>query len=169
MHFYLKMKGSKSGAVKGSVTQKGREDTSLCTWYQAGFETPTDDLTGQFSGKRRHKALRIRKEIDKASPIIYQMGVNNEILTEVTLLFWRVGHSKVGGTGQETQYYTIKLTNAAIQSVQQYTPDHAAGEQGQQRSTWEYEEIAFTYQAIDVTWMEGGITAHDDWEAPVAG
>lgn len=32
----------------------------------------------------------------------------------------------------------------------------------------EYEEIAFTYQEITWTWMSGGITANDNWEAPVA-
>ena len=31
----------------------------------------------------------------------------------------------------------------------------------------EYEEIAFTYQKITWTWIEGGITAEDDWETPV--
>jgi type VI secretion system secreted protein Hcp len=32
----------------------------------------------------------------------------------------------------------------------------------------EYEEIAFTYQKIIWTWTQGGITAEDDWESPVA-
>ena len=32
----------------------------------------------------------------------------------------------------------------------------------------EYEEIAFTYQKIEWTWNDGGLTAMDDWEAPVA-
>ncbi len=31
----------------------------------------------------------------------------------------------------------------------------------------EYEEVAFTYQKIEWTWMDGGITAMDDWESPV--
>ena len=30
----------------------------------------------------------------------------------------------------------------------------------------EYEEISFTYQSIEWTWVDGGITAKDDWEAP---
>jgi type VI protein secretion system component Hcp len=30
------------------------------------------------------------------------------------------------------------------------------------------EEIAFTYQKIEWTWQDGGITAEDDWETPVA-
>jgi type VI secretion system secreted protein Hcp len=32
----------------------------------------------------------------------------------------------------------------------------------------EFEEISFTYQKIEWTWTDGGITADDDWEAPRA-
>ena len=31
----------------------------------------------------------------------------------------------------------------------------------------EYAEIAFTYQKIEWTWTDGGITAGDDWESRV--
>ena len=30
------------------------------------------------------------------------------------------------------------------------------------------EEVSFTYQKIEWTFEDGGITAEDDWEAPVA-
>jgi type VI secretion system secreted protein Hcp len=29
-----------------------------------------------------------------------------------------------------------------------------------------YLDIAFTYQKIEWTWTNGGITASDDWESP---
>jgi type VI secretion system secreted protein Hcp len=32
----------------------------------------------------------------------------------------------------------------------------------------EREHVSFCYQKIEWTWMDGGITAMDDWEAPVA-
>ena len=35
LNAYLKMKGQKSGEVKGSVTQKGREDTIMVIAYIA--------------------------------------------------------------------------------------------------------------------------------------
>ena len=31
----------------------------------------------------------------------------------------------------------------------------------------EYEEVSLTYQKIEWTWNDGGITAGDDWEARV--
>jgi type VI secretion system secreted protein Hcp len=30
-----------------------------------------------------------------------------------------------------------------------------------------FEEIAFTYQSIQWTWTEGGLTASDDWEGRI--
>ena len=30
----------------------------------------------------------------------------------------------------------------------------------------EYEEVSLTYQKIEWTWNEGGISASDDWETP---
>jgi len=32
----------------------------------------------------------------------------------------------------------------------------------------ESEHISFTYHKIEWTWNDGGITAEDDWESPVA-
>ena len=167
MHFYIYLKGQKTGAVKGSVTQKGREDSSLCHWYECGVQTPTDKMTGYAAGKRIHDPLKILKEIDKATPLIFQMACNNELLTSVVLKFWKVGTSKTGATGQETQYYTITLTNARINGVRQHTPEHASDAAGASRSTYEVEEVSFTYQKIEIAWTDGGITAMDDWEAPV--
>jgi type VI secretion system secreted protein Hcp len=167
MHFYMYVKGQKTGAVNGSVTQKGRENSCLCTWFELGVETPVDQNTGYAAGKRRHQPLKIRKEIDKASPLLYQMAVNNELASSVILKFWKVGTTKTGATGQETQYYTVTLTNAQIRGVKQYTPDHASEESARNQSTYEYEEVQFTYQKIEVVFTDGGISAVDDWEAPV--
>ena len=47
----------------------------------------------------------------------------------------------------------MKLTNASVADDEQHG---------------NYETIAFTYQKIEWTWVDGGITAEDDWEAPVS-
>ena len=122
MHFYMTVAGTKTTNVEGSVTQKGREKSSLCTWFELGVETPVDDLTGYAAGKRRHQPVKIRKEIDKASPLLYNMAVNNELAKTVTLKFWKVGTAAIGATGAETQYYTVTLTNAQIRRRQAVHP-----------------------------------------------
>ncbi|MGH7298135.1 MAG: type VI secretion system tube protein TssD [Polyangiaceae bacterium] len=166
MMFYMYAKGTKTGDVKGSVTQKGRENSCLCSWYDMGVDTPTDKMSGFAAGKRIHRLFQVRKEIDAATPLFFQMATTNEVLKSVIFKYWRVGTGKIGTTGQETQHYTIELDNARIAALRQYTPEHQASETGNQHSTHDVEELGFVYQKITVTWTQGGITATDDWESP---
>ena len=69
--------------------------------------------------------------------------VNNENLTSVLIGLLRNG----------TQVATIKLTNASVSHYVQHGGDVT---------------VEFTYQKITWTWVDGGITASDDWEAPVS-
>jgi type VI secretion system secreted protein Hcp len=59
----------------------------------------------------------------------------------------------------------VKLTNANIASI---AFRMANNKHPDLMKFAEYEEIAFTYQKIEWTWTDGGITAGDDWEAPTA-
>ena len=69
--------------------------------------------------------------------------VSNENLTQVLIGMLRNGN----------QVMTIKLTNASVASRIQ---------------KGDFETVSFTYQKITWTWVDGGITAEDDWEAPVS-
>jgi type VI secretion system secreted protein Hcp len=110
--------------------------------------TPFDPASGLATGKRQHKPLAITKEIDAATPLLLQAEFSNETLTQVL-----IGLVHPGGS---SAYLTIKLTNAQIRSVHQFTEGGKT-----------YEEVSFTYQKIETTFV-GGATAEDDWEAPVS-
>ena len=60
---------------------------------------------------------------------------------------------------------TIELVNANIAGIRQELLNNKYPENMQHR---EREHISFTYQKIIWTWMDGGITAEDDWETPNA-
>ena len=105
--------------------------------------SPRDLASGLPTGKRQHKPLVITKSIDKATPLLMNALVTNENLTQVVITL-RQGGQAVS---------TVKLTNASISARQQHGMT---------------ESISFTYQKIEWTWIDGGITAQDDWEAPVA-
>jgi type VI secretion system secreted protein Hcp len=165
MNKYINVTGTKSGKYKGGVTQKGREGSSFVLSFDMGVETPSDQHTGLAAGMRRHKPFLIRKEIDVASPLYLNSACTNEVLTKVTLQFYKVGHTKVGAAGTEVNYYTIELDNARVASYRSLTPEHAGDSDMQQKSTWDIEEIQFTYQKITTTITDGGITCTDDWEA----
>jgi type VI secretion system secreted protein Hcp len=156
---YLTLAGQKQGAINGGVTQKGREGTVAVHAFNVQIISPRDAASGLPTGKRQHQPITILKEVDKSTPLLWNALVNNENLTSWVLKFYATS-----AAGVEQQIYTISLTNANIASINESMLDNeiAASANLPMR-----EEIAFTYQKITWTWTEGGITATDDWSAPI--
>jgi type VI secretion system secreted protein Hcp len=164
MMAYMWAKGQKSGPIKGSVTQKGREDSVAVIAVSHSIISPRDPQSGLPTGQRMHKPYVITKELDKATPVLYNVLCTNENLSEVLLKFWTPQIKATTGVGAEVNHFTVKLTNANIASIDFRManirhPDLVKFP--------EWEEIAMTYQKIEWTWNDGGITAMDDWEARV--
>ena len=160
LNAYLRLKGQTTGEIRGSVAQKGLEGRIMVIAANHEIVSPRDPASGLPTGKRTHKPFVITKELDRSSPLLYSVLVNNENITEWELQFWQPTP-----TGAPRNYYTVRLTNANIASIDfrmlnTRNPDLA--------KYAEYEEIAFTYQRIEWVWTDGGITANDDWAAPRA-
>lgn len=157
---YLRMKGQKTGDVKGGVKQKGREGSIAVVALSHEIVSPRDPASGMATGKRTHKPIVITKELDQATPVLYTMLATNENITD-----WVLQYFTPDPRGTETQNFTIHLTNASIDDIRLVKP-----------LTWspdlakipDYQEISFMYQKIDWTWSQGGITAADQWTAPTA-
>jgi type VI secretion system secreted protein Hcp len=113
--------------------------------FTEGVVSPRDPASGLPTGKRMHKPLTITKQIDAASPLLYSACVTNENLTKVEMNLYAPG-----GTTPATK---VTLTNASCSEL-----EHNA----------QTETVSFTFQKITWTYISGGITAEDDWEAPVA-
>jgi type VI secretion system secreted protein Hcp len=158
LNAYLKLTGETQGEIKGSVTQKGREDSIMVIAFDHEVISPRDAASGLPTGKRQHKPITITKEIDKSTPLLMNMLVNNENITDWELQFWRPSK-----TGAEHQFYTIKLVNASIAGIRAEMLNNQYPENMQHK---EREHVSFCYQKIIWTWVEDGITAEDDWEAP---
>ena len=157
---FLKVKGAKQGDITGSVTQKGKEGTIAVIAIDHSIISPRDPASGLPTGKRIHSPLVIVTHIDKATPLLYEALVTNENLPTVELDFYKTGQN-----GAETLYFKIQLTNANISSIKQTNLN--SQDDPNTNLFGEYEELSFTYQKITWTWTDGGITAEDDWEAPV--
>jgi type VI secretion system secreted protein Hcp len=155
---YLSIVAERQGPLRGSVTQKGREGKSLVIAVQHEIVCPRDPQSGIPTGKRMHKPLVLTKELDRASPLLQAVLCTNENIREARIEFWTAT-----ATGQEKQHYTVRLTNANISSI---TFKMANIRSPKLVRFAEYEEIALTYQKIEWTWNDGGISAADDWEAP---
>jgi type VI secretion system secreted protein Hcp len=155
---YLILKGQKQGAINGGVIQKGREGSILVHSFSNEIVSPRDPQSGLPTGKRTHKPIHILKEVDRASPLLWNALVTNENLTQWVLKFW-----SPSATGVEKQIYTIELVNASIASMREYMPDN---EDPAKAKLPLLEELSFTYQKIEWTWMDPTVSASDDWEAP---
>lgn len=161
LNAYLKLKGQKHGEVKGSVTQKGREGKIMVIAANHEVFSATDPASGFATGKVQHKPFIITKEVDKSTPILYDILVNNEDITDWELQFWKPNTGSAAGAGVEIQYYTVMLTNARIVDISFKMLNNKNPELARYA---EYEEIAFTYDKITWTYVNGGITAMDDWD-----
>ncbi|MEO5685246.1 MAG: type VI secretion system tube protein TssD [Chitinophagaceae bacterium] len=157
---FLKITGQKQGAIKGSVTQKGREGKIMVIAANHELVSPRDPASGMATGKRRHHPFIITKELDKSSPLLYQAMVTNEMITDWELQFWTAAATKAAGT--EKQHYTVRLKNANISAIRFIMPNNKIPELVKLN---EYEELEFIYETIEWTWTDGGITATDTWQA----
>jgi len=162
LNAYLKLKGQKHGEVKGSVTQKGREGKIMVIAASHDIFSPRDPASGLPTGRRQHKPFVITKEVDKSSPVLYDILVNNENITDWELQFWTPVSGLGTGTGAEKQHYTVKLFNAQIVDISFHMLNNKNPELMRYN---EYEEVAFTYEKIVWTWNNGSITSTDDWQA----
>ena len=150
---YLTIVGARQGPIKGDVTAAGRVGTIAATALSSEINVPFDQASGAVTGRRQHHPMTITKLVDQATPKLYSALTTNETLTDVTIAFWR---SASAGTADK-QYFTIKLTNAHIVGIRLMGPE--AGEPAVEEIT----ELQLTYQKITWTWVDGGITAQDDW------
>jgi type VI secretion system secreted protein Hcp len=159
LNSYLKLKGQKQGDIKGDVTQKGREGKILVMAFDHEVQTPRDPASGLPTGKRMHRPFTITKEIDKSSPLLYSALVNNENLT-----VWELQCFAAKTSGVEVNTYAVTLTNARIVDITSTMLNNKIPENAKMPLM---EEVSFTYQKIQWTWVSGGITSSDDWESPV--
>src|SRR4051812_13146781 len=140
LNAYLQLKGAKQGPIEGSVTQKGREKKIMVIAVSHEIVSPRDPASGLPTGKRMHKPFVITKELDRASPKLYNALVNNENIPEWNLQFWTPQLKATTGTGQEVQHYTVTLTNANIASI---AFRMANNKHSELMKFAEYEEVAF--------------------------
>ncbi len=159
LNAYLRVVGQKSGEIKGSVTQKGREGRIGVIALSHDIVTPRDPASGLPTGKRQHTPLIITKELDAASAPLHAVQASNENLKEWELLFYRPST-----TGVEQQHFTIRLTNASVAAIDMRMPNNKHADLMKLET---YEEVAFTYEKIEWIWVDGNLSAVDDWGAPV--
>lgn len=136
--FSLTIEGTRQGVFPGGGI------AGLKFSYE--IKSSRDAASGQASGRRQHSPVVVTKAVGTASPQIFQAATTNETLKSVV----------VNLPGGEEGGYTIKLTNATVSDIKQYTEVL----DGQTRVL---EDVSFTFQRIEVQDPGTSSMAVDDW------
>ena len=161
MPCHMTIDGQNQGTITSACCQmEGREDTVILYQLNHMIEQPRDKHTGRATGKRVHNPFVLLKEIDKATPLLMQALVTNELLT-VKFEFYRPNPE---GDGTEEQFYMIELEGANLISFNGELPNTL----GKETSAYPpLESLQLAYRKIIVTYQTDGVSAEDDWHAPV--
>lgn len=144
--------GASSVESIGSYRKAEHEDEIFVLAYEQEMTVPTDDRNGQITGLPRHNVFKIKKFIDKSSPLLANALVS-PLTLDVELTFYRPG------TGEGEAFYQITLGNAKIIKIELVAPD-SSKEENDQKST--YETISFTYERIEWEHLISSTSGTDD-------
>jgi type VI secretion system secreted protein Hcp len=141
----------------GSFFKSDYEEECLVLAYDHKVSVPTNTLTGQVTGSRKHEFLEVSKFIDKSSPLLLN-SVTSPSELEVVLRFFRTPDET--SAGEPVEYYNITLQRAKIVSINTISPNIL---DVQNDGLMPYENVRFTYGLIQADHIVCGTTATDDW------
>ena len=154
---YMKVTGKSQGEIKGDCQQSGdkKKDRMLIYGVDHTVEIPVDTHTGLPTGQRIHDPYKVTKHKDNASPKLFKALCKGEHV-DVEVDFFRIKD-----TGEEENYYTVKMTDAVIVAMEEFTPLTFLAEN---KPYHDMEEVSFTYSKITWTYNDGNIEYADDWK-----
>ena len=156
--FYVTVEGTKQGKFKGEGMKDKHKEKIAGLAFEYSVVSPRDLATGQASGKRQHHPIKITKEWGASTPQLFTACTTNEVLKEVHFEFL-----KTDANGEETVFYTVKLTNASVSHIAQFTSPHEGSGGAKSEPTKFLESIEFTFQKIEIESKTGKTSAMDDW------
>lgn len=142
--------------VKGSARQKHVLDKIVVRGAVADANAQIDFKTGRpTKDKVRHKPLVVTKEIDRASPQLYEALKNKTKYNMVTLEFWRMPP----GGGGEQNYYTLVMNDVTVVGIKLVMPNNRRPEN---ELVPELEELSLSYGSIGYSFKAGGAQGGTD-------
>ena len=156
LNAHLWLAGEIQGDIEGGVTQAGREGSIMVMAYDH-ITSSTREPDTCMPSRINHLPLQITKEVDIATPLLYEAFANNELITKFTLRFWQLYPD-----AQQYNFYTIELINARIVGIHQEMLNNRYPENMEHK---EREHISFVYETIIRTIEDGGTTSRDAWQS----
>ncbi|MDR1922208.1 MAG: type VI secretion system tube protein Hcp [Candidatus Adiutrix sp.] len=154
---YLKITGKSQGDIKGDCPQGGdKKDAILLYAIDHSVEIPKDTHTGLPTGQRIHHPFIVTKHKDQATPKLFKACCTGEQCTAT------IDQYRIKADGTEEKYFTIKLEEAIIVTLREFTPLTFLPEN---KAYSDVEEVALTYSKITWTYNDGNIEYVDSWKA----
>ena len=136
---YMTIKGSKQGSFKGNSLHPKRIDWIEFDDIVVG--EAIDPATNQMTGRRAHNPIKIVKQIDSATPQLFQACQTSEQLVEVIVEL--VAVTSGGGEQINCRY---RLRDAAILDIRQHLPPPGQHGDGHKRPL---QDIYLGCEAVD--------------------
>ena len=149
--FLLTLKTEKQGTIRTPIKSSGKGahgdwgEGIECHGFNYEPLSSFDSASGPATGRRTHSPITIIREVDAASPLLWQALCSNETFVTATLSFAR---PNPGGHNFGVQ--TIELTNGLVAKVVGY---HGKGLAAGKR----WQKITLTYESIKVNGLPDGI------------
>jgi type VI secretion system secreted protein Hcp len=140
--------------IDGSCTVEGREKTVEVFAFNHSVSLPVDELEGKIQGNRRHAAIEIVKEFDKASPLLYDALCTGAVIKTCTLNWYRIDPT----ARNEQIYFTHKFENSLVVSIEPFMLNAQ-----QYPDINHMERIRFRYEKITWIWVPDNIEKTDEW------
>ncbi len=141
--------------IKGGVAIDGRQGSIEVIAFDHELRIPTDTMEGKITSTRKHEPLVVTKGFDEASPYLYEACATGKTLEEIEILWYDINSG-----GEEVAYFSHVLQNVKITNV---TPKmHNCKDLDFERFP-HLESVAFKYDTIKWTFLDGNIQVIDQW------
>ncbi len=152
---YMWITDDQGNAVHGPVDVQGREGSIEVVGFKHQIYIPNDHDTGVLTGTRKHDPLIITKNFCGASPILNKACCSGKTLRQVKISWYQITNE-----GREKEYFRHVLSNAKVVAVK----PHMDNIKDKSKQAYGHmEDIALRYEKIEWTYLDGNITADDQW------
>ncbi|KAB8307274.1 type VI secretion system tube protein Hcp [Erwinia endophytica] len=148
---HLWLKDENGSPITGSCLMPDRLGSIELRSVNHHIWIPTDSNTGKLTGTRLHTPIKVLKEFDKTTPLLFRALCEGRKLMQATLKMYRINEA-----GKEVEYFNIDMENVKITAI---TPNlHQSG-----MTSTHLEDIELRYEAITWKYTDGNIIYKDSW------
>jgi len=144
---YLTVTGASQGEIEGGCVHKDHTGKIEILSFDHEISVPVVAEYHHAGGKPVHRPIVIQKEIDQATPRLYQALFRGEKLTTVEFEWYRFEKSN------QKLYYKVILEGALVSGVKPHSPHVLDTDEEKFRFI---ESISFIYEQITWSWGESG-------------